>query len=70
MDDLKAYIKDQKLPFNPLVDNQKQTKWAFKANIVPTAYLIDKEGIIRIRALGWSDTLQQYLNEELVGYIW
>lgn len=62
---VEKYISDNNLSLNSYTDYKKSVKWAFKANILPVLYIVNKDGIISARVLGWSDTMKEYMLRKL-----
>lgn len=59
---VKDYLQTLKVSITPLLDYKHATKWAFHAELVPAVYLIDENGIITHRILGWSVAVLEYLD--------
>jgi thiol-disulfide isomerase/thioredoxin len=50
----KAFMEKKKYPFYVLMDNDNKMVEDFKVNGIPTKFVIDKEGKIRFKAVGFS----------------
>lgn len=61
VDKTEEFIQSLKISIAPLIDNKHSTKWAFHASRLPAIYLIDENGIITNRILGWLDAEKEYL---------
>jgi len=64
-DKVKEYVTANKMSVVPYIDYKKSTKWAFKANAIPALYIVDKNGVISARVLGWSETMREYLIKKI-----
>ncbi|MDF2540990.1 MAG: hypothetical protein K0S47_708 [Herbinix sp.] len=64
---IKKYLQFKNLSINRYVDRNKSTKWAFHVMKVPAVYLIDNEGMITARVLGWSEGNKDYLINHING---
>lgn len=51
-DVVKKFIKDHDITFPVLLDKQSQVDMAYKAQTIPTSYMIDSQGIIRQKKIG------------------
>lgn len=63
---VKKYNRINELTFEPYIDHEKSTKWAFNAGTVPAIYIIDENGIIKARSIGWSATLRDYIIQSMI----
>lgn len=61
------YFSTNNIPITPFIDSEKSTKWAFNANLVPLVYCVNENGVITVRTVGWSDSIEQYLLMKLSG---
>ncbi len=61
----KNYIREHGLSMDSYTDDQKSVKWAFHASTLPMAYVVDKDGIIRARSIGWSEAVMDYLVKQM-----
>jgi len=62
---VEEYISANHLSVAPYADHKKSTKWAFNAGTTPALYVMDKDGIITARILGWSEAAKEYLLNNL-----
>lgn len=61
----KEYVRKNNLNIMAFIDYKKSTKWAFKSNLIPTIYLIGKDGVIHARSFGWTEELKQYITSKV-----
>ncbi len=63
------FRREHRLPFSVLVDNDHKTADAFSPPGMPTSYLIDADGVVRYRHVGFrqndADKLERYVDRLL-----
>ncbi len=65
MSEVKEYNQTNAVLFEPFIDYKKSTKWAFHASAVPAIYIIDENGIIKARSIGWSEAMKDYITQKI-----
>jgi thiol-disulfide isomerase/thioredoxin len=46
LDDMKAFVKQYKLPFPILLDTKGKVADQFRFNLIPTSFLVDRNGVV------------------------
>ncbi len=59
----KDFITANKYDFHVLMDNDSKVVEQFKVNGIPTKFVIDKNGIVRFKAVGFSGSADKLVNE-------
>lgn len=64
-DDVKPFVKKHKLTYTILVDSSSKVARQYGVRGIPTAYIIDKKGVIRNIHVGYSPGLEKDLEKEV-----
>jgi peroxiredoxin len=64
-DQIKAFLKEQNLSINVLLDSEGKAGNAYQANAIPQTVIIDRDGVVRTVHVGLLPNLEQALTDEL-----
>ena len=61
--DAEEFIKKNKYSFNVLLDNDNKVIQSYGVEGIPTKFIVDKEGKIRFKSVGYSGSIDKLLDE-------
>ena len=66
IDAIEKYLRENNFSVAAYIDYEKSTEWAFNVSSLPALYIINEDGIITARFLGWSEYEMEYLRDSLL----
>jgi hypothetical protein len=60
---LEKLLKDNKYPFSVLLDTDSKVRYQYKIMAIPTKLIIDENGIIKFRSIGFGGTKEDFVKE-------
>ncbi len=66
IDAIEKYLRENNFSVAAYIDYEKSTEWAFNVSSLPALYIVNEDGIITARFLGWSEYEMEYLRDSLL----
>lgn len=63
-DNLSAFVEKMKITYPILIGTSEVTK-QYGVNPIPTGFLVDREGHLRVRIIGFNETIQESMAQEI-----